>query len=54
MTTTLHCTEPFIITFSSSRYDVNNVEREVKHQNVVVIWFFLAVSKQYYVRDVIL
>ena len=28
----LHCTEPFIITLSSSRYDLNDVDRDVKHQ----------------------
>ena len=28
----LHYTEPFIIIFPSSRYDLNDVERDVKHQ----------------------
>ena len=28
----LHCIEPFIITLSSSRYDLNDVDRDVKHQ----------------------
>ena len=26
----LHCTEPFIIPFTSSKYDLNNVERNIK------------------------
>ena len=26
----LHCTEPFIIPFTSSKYDLNNVERDIK------------------------
>ena len=30
--TMLHCTEPFIITLTSSGYDLNNVERDVKHE----------------------
>ena len=30
-----HCTEPFIITLQLSRYDLNNVERGVKHQTVI-------------------
>ena len=34
---TLHCTEPFIITLPSSRYDLNNVERDVKHQTIIII-----------------
>ena len=34
---TLHCTEPFIITRSSSRYDLNTVERDVKHQIINII-----------------
>ena len=33
--TTLHLTEPFIIILSSSRYYLNNVERDVKHQTIV-------------------
>ena len=27
----LHCIKPFIITLPLSRYDLNNVERDVKH-----------------------
>ena len=27
------CTEPFIITLPSSQYDLNNVERDVKHES---------------------
>ena len=30
--TVLHCTEPFIITLLSSQYDLNNFERDLKHQ----------------------
>ena len=33
--TALHCTEPFIIILSSSRYDLN-VEMDVKHQTVII------------------
>ena len=29
--TAFHCTELFIITLPSSRYDLNNVERDLKH-----------------------
>ena len=28
----LRCTEPFIVTFPLSQYDLNNTERDVKHQ----------------------
>ena len=28
----LYCTEPFIIILPLSQYDLNNVERDVKHQ----------------------
>ena len=31
----LLCTEPFIITLKSSRYDLNNVERDIKHQTIM-------------------
>ena len=30
------CTEPFIIILLSSRYDLHNVERDVKHQIIVI------------------
>ena len=30
---TLYYAEPFIISFPSSRYESNNIERDVKHQN---------------------
>ena len=33
---TLHCTEPFIITFSLSLYDLNNVESVIKHQTIII------------------
>ena len=32
----VHCTEPFIITHPSFRYDLNNVERYVKYQTIVI------------------
>ena len=39
----LHCTQPFIIILPLSRYDLNNVERDVKHQIILIIvtvlWF---------------
>ena len=31
----LHCTEPFIITLPKSQYDLNNVERDIKHQTII-------------------
>ena len=33
----LHCTEPFIGNLTSSRYDLNNVERDTKHQIIIII-----------------
>ena len=33
----LHCQEPFIITHLLSLYDLNNVEREVKHQFFILL-----------------
>ena len=33
----LHCRKPFIITLPSSQYDLNNVERDVKHQISIII-----------------
>ena len=30
-----HCTESFIITLLSSRYELNNVERDLKHQIII-------------------
>ena len=33
----LHHTEPFIIILSSSQYDLNNVERAVKHQTIIIV-----------------
>ena len=35
--TVCHCTEPFIVTLPFSRYDLNNVERPVKHQPIIDI-----------------
>ena len=40
MTAMLHFTEPIIITFPSSLYDLNNVEKEVKDQPIIIIWLF--------------
>ena len=34
---TLHCTEPFIIIPSSSQYDLNNVEGDIKYQIIIII-----------------
>ena len=31
--TVLHCREPFIIVHPSSQDDLNNVERDIKHQS---------------------
>ena len=35
MTLMLHCIEPVIIILPSSQYDLNNVERDVKHQIII-------------------
>ena len=32
----LYCTEPFIITLPSSRYDLNYMERDMTHQTIVL------------------
>ena len=31
------CSEPFIITFLSSQYDLDSIERDVKHQIIIII-----------------
>ena len=43
LTTTLHCTDSllFINTFSLSLYNLNNVERDVKHQIIIEIVILL-------------
>ena len=33
----LNCTEPFIITLPSSRYDLSDVERDGKHQIIIIV-----------------
>ena len=33
----LHCTEPFILTLTSSLYNLNNVERELKDQIIIIL-----------------
>ena len=38
------CTEPFIITLPLSRYDLNNVERDIKQQNNIIILFDMFIS----------
>ena len=35
--TAFHCTEPFIINLPSACDDLNNVERDVKHQTIIII-----------------
>ena len=40
----LHCTEPFIILLPSSPYDLNNVERDIRHQGQVVQSFISLTS----------
>ena len=37
MTVRLHCTVSFIIIRPSPGYDLNNVERDVKHQTIIII-----------------
>ena len=34
MTMAYHCTEPLIVTLPLSWYDLNGVERDIKHQNI--------------------
>ena len=36
MTMVLHCTKPFIVTLLSSRYDLNNIARDAKHQTIII------------------
>ena len=36
MTGAIHCTDPFIVTLPSKRYDVNTVERDIKHQIIMM------------------
>ena len=33
----LHCIEPFIITCPLSQYDLCNVEKDIKHQIIIII-----------------
>ena len=33
----VHYTEPFVIIPTSSQYDLNNVERDVKHQIIIIM-----------------
>ena len=37
--TALDCAEPFFITLPLSRYDLNNVERDVKNQIIIIMGF---------------
>ena len=39
-----HCTEPFIITLPSSRYDLNDVQRDVKHQTIIIQYTHLKLN----------
>ena len=32
----LDCTEPLFITLSGSLYDLNDIERDVKHQTIII------------------
>ena len=51
MTTAHHCTEPFIIPLLSSRYDLNNVEREVKHQVIIIVTILANTENQLITRN---
>ena len=42
-----HCTEPFVIILPSSRYDLNNVGRDVKHQLIIMTSKTLVESVQF-------
>ena len=33
----LHCIEPYIITLPSARYDLDDIERNLKHQIIPII-----------------
>ena len=35
--TACHCTKPFIITLLSSQYDLDIVDRDIKHQTIIMI-----------------
>ena len=35
--TVLLCREPFIVTVPFSQYDLNNVERDVKYQTIIIM-----------------
>ena len=39
----LHWTEPFIITLSLSQYNLNNFERDIKHQIIVICLVLVSV-----------
>ena len=41
---TLHCTELFIFTFPLSKYDLNNVEKDVKHQFIIIYLLLMSIS----------
>ena len=42
----LRCTEPFIIVIPSSRYVLNNVERDAKHQTIIIITIIIIITKE--------
>ena len=42
----LYCMEPSIITFPLSQYDLNNVERDVKHQIIIIIMIHVLFALQ--------
>ena len=42
MTTAFNCSEPYIITLPSSQYDLNNVERDVKHHHQHHLYFIVS------------
>ena len=41
MTVRHHCTEAFIFTLASSWYDLDNIERGVKHQIITISYFLM-------------
>ena len=49
MTTVLHCTELSIIAPSLSQFDLDNVERDRKHQIVIILWVFHVLTLFIYV-----
>ena len=44
----LHCSELYIIILLLSRYDLNNVERDIKHHIIIFIIIFIIIITSFY------